>query len=104
VPAIIGIDVDVDKERRVKIVTPSFEGGNVHGPGLALPDGSDYDKALTPAWVQECVEEWIAFPMAKHDDRVDAMTQAVRRLLKTGVVDAGTSSVSAGGPLPKRDF
>lgn len=102
VPGIIGIDVDVDKERRVKIVTPSFESGNVWVPGGALDDGSDYDKALTPAWVQDTIEEWVTFPMASNDDRVDAMTQALRRMQVATATD--TDTTSSGGPVPGRTF
>ena len=32
-------------------------------------------------WVDDLIEEAVGFPRAAHDDRVDAMSQALNRLL-----------------------
>lgn len=68
-----------DKQQRVHAVTPMLEGGNVWLPGAAMPDGKA-DTTLSPAWVDRFVEECAGFPFGAHDDQVDAMTQALRRL------------------------
>lgn len=68
-----------DKQQRVHAVTPMLESGNVWLPGVALPDGKA-DTTLSPAWVDPFVEECAGFPFGAHDDQVDAMTQALRRL------------------------
>lgn len=65
------------KPARARAVAPELEAGNVYLPGLAGADGKSYDPARTPQWVQDFVEEVVAFPHASHDDRVDAMTQAL---------------------------
>lgn len=94
VPGVVPQNVDTDKERRLRIVSPAFESGNVWVPGVALADGSDYDPGRTPVWVQHLVDELVSFPMADHDDQVDTTTQAIRRFMTTasGVPDGGHSS------------
>lgn len=90
---IIPVNQDVDKERRVSIVTPMFESGNVWVPGASLADHSDYDRAITPDWVQNCVEQWCNFPTDNYDDDVDTMTQALRRIQQM----AGGAATPSGG-------
>ena len=51
---------------RVQAVSPDIEAGNVY-----LPQGAP--------WVKDFVEECAAFPNGKHDDQVDAMSQALSR-------------------------
>lgn len=68
-----------DKTQRVVAVSPQIEAGNVFLPGVASPDGTGCDTARTPEWVQEFIDECVAFPNAAHDDQVDAMTQALIR-------------------------
>lgn len=58
------------KEARAYAVTPVIEAGNVWLPAVEIAP-----------WVDDFVEECAAFPAGKHDDQVDAMTQAVNRLL-----------------------
>ena len=57
------------KEARVKAVSPLIEAGNVF-----LPD------PLIAPWVPEFVDECAAFPNGAHDDQVDPMSQALKRL------------------------
>ena len=64
------------KEARAAAVTPLVEAGNVW---LPVP-------ALAP-WVQGFVDEAADFPTGKHNDQVDAMTQALRRLLLQPLFD-----------------
>jgi predicted phage terminase large subunit-like protein len=58
------------KEARAYAVTPVIEAGNVYLPAVELAP-----------WVDDFVEECASFPAGKNDDQVDAMTQAVNRLL-----------------------
>jgi predicted phage terminase large subunit-like protein len=58
------------KQARVSAVSPFVEAGNVYLP----------DPARAP-WVAGLIEEAVSFPTGKHDDQVDAMTQAIQRML-----------------------
>lgn len=68
VPGIIPIQPIGDKVTRASAVAPYWEAGNVY-----LPDPS-----IAP-WVDDFIEELVSFPYAKHDDIVDAMSQALNR-------------------------
>jgi predicted phage terminase large subunit-like protein len=72
IPGIIPIEPEGGKVARANAVTPYVESGNVYLPN---PD-------LFP-WVRDFIEQCANFPRAKHDDEVDAMTQALRRLYDT---------------------
>lgn len=69
IPGIIPIEPDGSKLARAHAVTAYWEAGNVH---LPHPDVSP--------WTKELISELTTFPAAAHDDQVDAMTQALRRL------------------------
>ena len=69
VPGIIPIETDGSKLARAHAVTWIWEAGNV-----LLP----YEQ-ITP-WMREYISEITMFPAAAHDDQVDAMTMALRRL------------------------
>ena len=69
VPGIIAIEPDGSKLARAHAVTAYWEAGNVY---LPHPE--------TMPWVRQFVAELTAFPAAAHDDWVDSMTQALRRL------------------------
>lgn len=70
VAGIIPVTPDGGKEARAAAVSPFIEAGNVH-----LPDPA------THPWVHGFIEECAAFPRGAHDDQVDAMTQALNKLL-----------------------
>lgn len=57
------------KEVRARAVTPEIESGNV-----LLPHPSEH------AWVNDLLSELRNFPHDKHDDQVDALTQALKEL------------------------
>jgi len=84
VQGVIPVSQSVDKVTRAMAVTPQLEAGNVYIPGdrVMTPAGWAPDSAVTPAWVQELVDECAGFPNAANDDQVDALTQALdpRRL------------------------
>lgn len=59
------------KEARTASVSPLFEAGQIYVPH--------------PRWhpeTEDLVEEWAGFPNMPHDDQVDSMVYAVRRLLR----------------------
>lgn len=71
IPGIIPVEPDGSKVARAHAVTPLFEAGNVFFPA----------EALAP-WVVELEQELLHFPSDAHDDQVDALTQALRRMFK----------------------
>jgi predicted phage terminase large subunit-like protein len=70
VNGLIAVNPKESKEARVSAVSPFIEAGNVHLP----------DPAQAP-WVGGFIEECSAFPHGVHDDQVDALSQALSRLL-----------------------
>ena len=62
---VIGIKPDADKETRANAVTSLFEAGRV-----LLP----YDEP----WLKSLESELFMFPLGRHDDQVDSVTQALR--------------------------
>jgi len=70
VPGLIPVEPEGSKVARAAAVSPLLEAGNVHVPAVELAP-----------WVDDLIEEAVGFPRAKHDDRVDAMSQALNRLL-----------------------
>lgn len=70
IAGLIPVEPDGSKTARAAAVSPLVEAGNVFlpAPGIA-------------PWVDELIEEAAGFPNSAHDDRVDAMSQALNRLL-----------------------
>lgn len=73
IPGLIEVQPEGGKEARANAVSWQVEAGNVY-----LPDPQRYP------WVTEYLEEMAAFPNAKHDDQVDATSQALVRLMNRG--------------------
>lgn len=65
--AVIPVKVDSDKRSRAEAVTPLFESGRVF-----FPEGAP--------WLQEYIDELLAFDAGAHDDCVDSTTQALNYL------------------------
>lgn len=70
VAGLIPVEPDGSKVARASAVSPFVEAGNVW---LPTPE-------LAP-WVDDLVEECAGFPLTAHDDQVDALTQALNRML-----------------------
>lgn len=70
VGGLVPVEPDGSKEARAAAVSPLVEAGNVWLPSPELAP-----------WVDDLIEEAVGFPRAAHDDRVDAMSQALNRLL-----------------------
>lgn len=70
VPGLIPIEPEGSKHARAQAVSPLVAAGNVKIPTVELAP-----------WVEDLTVEAQAFPTGKHDDQVDAMSQAINRLL-----------------------
>jgi predicted phage terminase large subunit-like protein len=70
---LIAVNPEGGKVARAQAASPQVESGNVYLP----------HPAIAP-WVDDFIEEAAAFPCGRKDDQVDAMTQALNRLRKTG--------------------
>jgi len=67
IAGIIPVEPYGNKVARAASVAPEIESGNVF-----LPDGAP--------WIEEYITEHAQFPNAKHDDDVDATSQALNEL------------------------
>lgn len=67
ISGIIAVNPEGGKEARAAAVQPQVESGNVY-----LPD--------SVPWLDGFVEEFAAFPRGRHDDQVDALTQALNHM------------------------
>lgn len=76
VAGLIAVNPEGGKIVRASAVSPHIEAGNVF-----LPDPS-----IAP-WIHDFIEESAAFPNGAHDDQVDAMTQALNRMLSAVAVE-----------------
>lgn len=74
IAGLVPVEPDGSKMSRAYAVSSLWEAGNVF-----IPEDSH---AL---WVKDFVEELVSFPAGGHDDQVDAMTQALRRLKSHGL-------------------
>jgi len=68
IPGLIAVNPGGGKVARAAAVSPLIEAGNVYLP-----------HPLFAPWVDDFIEECVAFPNGAHDDQVDAMTQALLR-------------------------
>lgn len=85
--AVIPHRVVHDKVARVTATIPIIEGGRVQ-----IPD--------TASWLASFTEEVKAFPSAKHDDQIDALTMAIDIHIRTHISpDAWDGEVAAPAPL-----
>jgi hypothetical protein len=50
-----------------------------------LPE-SDQNPGTPRTWLSEALNQWTAFPEVRHDDYVDALTQALRYLKDAGII------------------
>lgn len=67
IAGIIPVRPTGSKTARAEAISPQIIAGNVY-----LPENE--------SWVGDFVEEWAAFPNSKHDDQVDACSQALKKL------------------------
>ncbi|MCW2922250.1 MAG: phage uncharacterized protein [Thermoleophilia bacterium] len=69
IPGLIAVEPQGGKMARVVAISAMVEAGNVHLPS----------RAVAP-WIDDFIAECASFPNGKHDDQVDAMSQALLRL------------------------
>lgn len=80
VPGLIAVTPEGGKVSRAQAVSPEIEAGNVYLP--------------RQPWVEGFIDECAAFPSGKHDDQVDAASQALRRFAQnTDTGDPGMIAV-----------
>lgn len=72
IPGIIPINPRGSKEARVQAISAYIESGNVFIPDPMGPD--------CPYYIKDFIDECTIFPFGKHDDQVDAMSQAISKL------------------------
>jgi len=89
VAGLIEVTPEGGKHARAHAVSPVVESGNVY---LPHPDYAP--------WVETLIEEMAAFPNGRHDDQVDAMTQALKRLREYGGVFGVPESQIVVNPFP----
>jgi predicted phage terminase large subunit-like protein len=82
VQGIIPIQPDGSKTSRAHAITALFEAGNVYFPSRDIH-----------LWVDDLETELLSFPVGMHDDQVDALTQALRKLSK----GAGSGNYASAG-------
>lgn len=78
VPGLIAVNPEGGKVARAHAVAPFFEAGNVYLPRAA-------------SWLNDYMHELTSFPRLKHDDQVDATTQA---LIRFGKPKAGVTTIA----------
>jgi predicted phage terminase large subunit-like protein len=66
ISGVLAVQPEGGKESRAAAVAPLIEAGNVRLP-----------MAEEQPWIEETLLEFVSFPSAKHDDRVDAASQAI---------------------------
>ena len=71
---------NADKVMRANIVSPIIARGRVY-----LPE-SQASPGFPRTWLKEALNQWCAFPEVRHDDYVDALTQALRYLRDAGMI------------------
>lgn len=91
IPGLVPEEPQGGKEARVAAVSPLVESGNVFLPSPELAP-----------WVGDFIEEASAFPTGAHDDQVDAMSQALNRLILQPLL-AG-QDLGAGGVVTAEDL
>ena len=71
---------NADKVMRANLVAPVIARGRVY-----LPE-SDQNPGAPRTWLSDAMNQWTAFPEVRHDDYVDALTQALRYLKDAGII------------------
>ena len=68
IPGLVAINPDKSKIARASAILPDVEAGNVYLP-------------RNVGWIDDFLAEANSFPRSAHDDQVDAMTQAISRMM-----------------------
>ena len=84
--------IEGNKVSRAESASDALESGNCFLPGYGPPWQPAYDEKRTPASVAGFVHNAAVFPNSKHDDDVDAFSQAMNWLRSRSVQPARTLS------------
>lgn len=68
IAGLVAVNPDGGKVARASAILPDLEAGNIYLP-------------KNVGWIDDFIHEASAFPRGAHDDQVDAMTQAIRRMM-----------------------
>jgi predicted phage terminase large subunit-like protein len=68
ISGLVPVNPDGGKVARASAILPDLEAGNIYLP-------------KNVGWIDDFLHEANAFPRGAHDDQVDAMTQAIRRMM-----------------------
>ncbi|CAB4128449.1 Archaeophage PsiM2, terminase large subunit [uncultured Caudovirales phage] len=68
ISGLVAVNPDGGKVSRASAIIPDVEAGNVYLP-------------RNVGWIDDFIQECNSFPRGAHDDQVDAMTQAIRRMM-----------------------
>jgi len=71
---------NADKTMRLNIVAPIIQRGRLYVPESTLNESCARD------WAEPLINQMCSFPEVRHDDLVDAMTQALRMLRDMGFI------------------
>lgn len=82
-PGVIAVNPKGGKEARARAVTPFIEAGNIFLPSITS----------APFNVDDLRMELAEFPQGKHDDTVDAMTQAISSMMIDRKQTYGTGNI-----------
>src|SRR5699024_10636458 len=91
ISGIIPVEPNGDKVQRLEAASPQIEAGNVY-----LPENAEFTK--------DYIEEMVAFPNAKHDDRVDATSQLLNWVERKPVAYASSQNIWSGDFDMERDW
>jgi predicted phage terminase large subunit-like protein len=100
VPSMVPVRPDGGKEARAHAVSPQIEAGNIFLPHDRIEAPPGYEEIS----IDTFLEETAGFPNGAFDDQVDAMTQALRRMIGTGAphrLQTDRGSTITGGLLDK---
>ena len=85
ISGIVAVTPQGSKEARVHSISPQVESGNVHLPRGVIPaPPPTKEVSWEPSRTDDFIEEVSNFPLSAFDDRVDAMSQALDRMAKSG--------------------
>lgn len=85
IPAVVGVNPLGGKYSRAQAVSPYIQDGFAYLPtDFSKEELKDieWDQVTTMNGEERFIEQHMKFPFAKHDDMVDAMDQAIARLIK----------------------
>lgn len=94
VEGLVAVNPEGGKVSRANAIAGLFEAGNVEAPPLEGSRLGDDGRFRDGNWVEDWIEELVAFPLGKHDDQVDATSQALVYLYQRGAsLDAAMSAI-----------